>query len=214
MTEQETLRQILDLEWDMFHTVQGIDGPAPCQDDRRTFEVMRSSQLLSWPEEAAASYLVDLERADAQGRNLMTEKYARMMEYTSPCEFRRIAGGLPVLEAEAVPLIERLTQRSVGWMEELAATYPYVAGRGRPIRSTADNPHLPSFETYTRGELATYSVRALRLHQAYYDDMAAQGRNPAALVLEHTAAASGYPSLERAEEVQRERAEKNRDRHD
>ena len=38
------------IEWEMFHAVQGIDGPASCQQDRKTFEIMRSSQLLGWNE--------------------------------------------------------------------------------------------------------------------------------------------------------------------
>ena len=44
--EQDVVRAILDLEWEMFHDVRGLDGPAPCQQDRTTFEIMRSSQLL------------------------------------------------------------------------------------------------------------------------------------------------------------------------
>ena len=99
--DQQVMQEILDMEWEMFHSVQGIDGPAACQQDRETFETMRSSQILAWNEEIAESYLDDLTRAIAAGRNLMTEKYARMMEYTSPCEFRRIGPSLPLLDAQA-----------------------------------------------------------------------------------------------------------------
>ena len=145
----------------MFHSVQGIDGPAACQQDRKTFEIMRASQLQAWNQETAESYLDDLQRAKATGRNLMTEKYARMMEYTSPCEFRRIAPNVPALDVEAESIIERLSEISVRWMEELAAKYPHVGAQGRPIRNSGDNAHTPSFETYNRGELGTYSVKTL-----------------------------------------------------
>ena len=207
--EQRVLKEILSIEWDMFQAVQGIDGPASCQQDRKTFDIMRSSQLLGWNDEVAQSYLEDLTRARAGGRNLMTEKYARMMEYTSPCEFRRISGGVPELDQDAPALIQRLTERSVRWMEELAVRYPHVLSRGRPIRSDGDNRFTPSFETYTRGELATYSVKTLQLLEDYYLEMAAEGNNPAEIILRHTAESSGFASLERAEAAQRARMEES-----
>jgi hypothetical protein len=208
--DEQVMREILDREWEMFHTVQSMDGPAACQQDRKTFEVMRSSQLQAWNQEIAESYLEDLRLAQARGRNLMTEKYARMMEYTSPCEFRRIAPNLPALDKGAVPLIERLSQMSVRWMEELAAKYPHVGAQGRPIRAWDDSRDTTSFETYNRGELATYSVKTLQLLEDHYLMMAAAGENPAEVILRHTVARLGYASLERAEAAQKARAEKDR----
>ena len=205
--DQSVMDEILDIEWDMFQSVQGIDGPASCQQDRKTFSIMRSSQLAAWDQATAESYLGDLRRAKAAGRNLMTEKYARMMQYTSPCEFRRIEGGIPPLESDAAPLIERLSERSVRWMEELAAKYPYVGAQGRAIRSSGDNPHAPSFETYNRGELATYSTQTLRLLEERYSQLEAEGENPAEVILRDTVRQYGYSSLEKAEAAQRARAE-------
>jgi Protein of unknown function (DUF4125) len=206
----EVLQEIVEIEWDMFHSVQSLDGPAACQQDRRTFETMRSSQILSWTQEIAESYLEDLRHARATGRNLMTEKYARMMEYTSPCEFRRVAPSLPALDPSAPPLIERLSRLAVGFMEGLAEKYPHVAAQGRPIRSAGDSRYTPSFETYNRGELATYSPRTLQLLEEHYLGLAAEGKNPAEIVLEITVAGYGYTSLERAEEAQKARVEKRR----
>jgi hypothetical protein len=193
------LKEILDIEWAMFRAVQSMDGPVACQQDRRTFDIMRSSQLLSWDRETVESYLDDLHQAQAAGRNLMTEKYARMMEYTSPCEFRRIAPNVPALDSDAVPLVERLSNLSVGWMEELAKRFPHVSGQGRPIRSWDDSRHVTSFETYNRGELSTYSARTLRLLHDHYLRLAASGTNPAEAVLRHTVEQYGYASLEKAE---------------
>jgi hypothetical protein len=208
--DPQTFQDILDIEWQMFHAVQGIDGPAACQHDRGTFDIMRASQLAAWNDETAASYLDDLWRAAAAGRNLMTEKYARMMEYTSPCEYRRVASQLPTLEREAEPLIEHLSRLSVEWMEQTAAKYPHVGAQGRPLRSESDNAYTPSFETYNRGELATYSANTLRLLRDHYLALAADGVNPAEVILEHTVKQYGYASLERAEAVQAARAEKRR----
>lgn len=206
--EPHVLREILDMEWEMFHRVQSLDGPAACQQDPSTFEIMRSSQILSWNEQIAESYLDDLKQARAAGRNLMTEKYARMMEYTSPCEFRRICPTLPELDKEAVPLIERLSNLSVRWMEESAAKYPHVGARGRPIRSWEDNRYTTSFETYNRAELATYSAKTLQLLEDHYLKMVAEGENPAEVILRHTVELYGYGSLEQAEASQKARAEK------
>lgn len=206
--DQDVLNEILDLEWEMFHAVQGIDGPASCQQDRKTFTVMRSSQLSAWNEETAESYLEDLTKAKAAGRNLMTEKYARMMQYTSPCEYRRIENSLPALATEAAPIIERLSERSIRWMEELVAKYPHVGAQGRAIRNSGDSPYSPSFETYNRGELATYSVETLRLLEDRYAQLEAEGENPAEVILRNTVTQYGYSSLEQAEAAQRARAEK------
>jgi hypothetical protein len=166
---------------------------------------MRSSQILSWNQEIADSYLQDLKRARTQGRNLMTEKYARMMEYTSPCEFRRIAPSLPPLDRDAASLVERLSRLSVGFMEELVEKYPHVASQGRPLYSSDDSRYTASFETYNRGELATYSSRTLQLLEDHYQTMVAAGKNPAEVVLQHTVAHYGYASLERAEAAQKAR---------
>lgn len=207
---QETMRGILDIEWEMFHSVQGIDGPAACQQDRKTFEIMRSSQLQAWNQATAESYLDDLQKAEAAGRNLMTEKYARMMEYSSPCEFRRIAPDVPLLDAEAAAIIERLSDLSVRWMEELAEKYPHVGAQGRPIRNSGDSAHTPSFETYNRGELGTYSVRTLRLLEDHYMQLEADGQSAAQIILQNTVERLGYASLDDAEAAQKARREKAR----
>lgn len=203
--DEQTLRKILDIEWGMFHNVQSMDGPAACQQNPKMFELMRSSQIESWSQEVAESYLDDLRRARAEDRNLMTEKYARMMQYTSPCEYRRIEPSVRLLQPEAEAVIERLLPRLVEWQEDVMEKYPYVSAQGRPLRSSADTPCTPSFETYNRGELSTYSTRTLLLLEEHYSKLAAAGENPAEIILRNTVAKYGYASIERAEEVQKAR---------
>lgn len=205
--EQSTVRKVLDLEWEMFQAVRSLDGPAPCQQDRRTFEIMRRSQLLSWDQATAESYLSDLRRARAAGRNLMTEKYARMMESTSPCACRGMGAVLPQIDAPTARLVERLSALSVRWMEEAAAKYPLLTARGRPIHAYEDSAFSTSFETYNRAELATYSLETLRLLENHYLGFAAEGVNPAEVILGHTTAEYGFASSEQAEAALRKRAE-------
>ena len=88
--KEDLIAKIVAMEWDMFQHVVNIGGRAACQDDPETFRIMRSSQAMAWSEDSLASYLEDLAAAAQAGRNLLTEKYARMMEFTAPLEYARI----------------------------------------------------------------------------------------------------------------------------
>ena len=50
---------------------------------------MRTSQAEAWTEKLLKSYYDDLLQAKSHNRNLMTEKYARMMESTFPEEYKK-----------------------------------------------------------------------------------------------------------------------------
>ena len=56
----ELITRILDIEWNMFTTVNNEGGRAACQDDRLTFEVMRRSQFEAWDRDSLESYYADL----------------------------------------------------------------------------------------------------------------------------------------------------------
>ena len=96
--KDDLVSKIIEREWDMFQNVENIGGKASCQQDYQTFEIMRYSQAMSWSEETLESYLKDLQKAQKNKRNLLTEKYARMMESTSPLEYAQIESLLPPLD--------------------------------------------------------------------------------------------------------------------
>jgi hypothetical protein len=206
--DEQTVADILEREWDMFQGVRGLDGPAPCQQDRRTFDIMRASQVRVWTQAIADSYLEDLRRAQAADRNLMTEKYARMMESTSPCECRGIGAVLPKLEPETIEVLDSLMRRSMRWRETVEATYPNLSGRGRPIRAWDDDRFTTSFETYLRSELATYGDGTLRLLDDQYAALQAAGQNPAEMILRETMERYGFTSLDEAESAVKAHHEK------
>ncbi len=195
------VNDIIALEWKFFDRVQNIGGRASCQDNWQEFRIMRASQLEAWSEDMRDSYYADLLEAEREGRNPLAEKYGYMMERTNPLEFARIREQLPPRTAEKDGIIAALCQVHVGWLEELAAQYPRLAGRGRPIHRSADTPYVTSFETYLWGELATYSRETLERYAAYVERLRVQGRNMNLMVLENTIKQYGYASLEEAEQA-------------
>jgi hypothetical protein len=180
--------------------VPNIGGKASCQEDYNTFEINRSSQATNWSEATLKSYLSDLTKAVKSGRNLLTEKYARMMQSTSPSEYAAIEHLVPPLEAEAIALIDKITEIVLEWEDILQKKYPFILKRGRPIHSSDDTPFVTSLETYLRGELATYSLKTLR---SYYEDILQQKSenvNGSEVILKFMVKRYGYDSLVEANE--------------
>lgn len=206
MTKKETMngnvKAIVEMEWKLFDQVQNIGGRADCQDNRTTFFIMRSSQLMAWNTAMLDSYYDDLLAAHQSGRNLLTEKYAYMMERTSPEEFAGICDALPPRSKQKDIEIDEICAAHVQWQEELAAQYPKLTGNGRPIRRSADSKYCTSFETYLWGELATYSEKTIQLYVSYVRRLQREGENLCKMILENTIFQYGYASLEQAEKRQ------------
>ena len=196
---KDTTGQIVELEWALFDQVQNRGGRAACQDDQRTFFIMQSSQLAAWTEEMRRSWLDDLRQAQAAGSNPLAEKYGYMMARTAPEEYEQIRDQLPPVPDEKAQLIDAICRTHVGWLEALAARYPALAGRGRPIRRSGDSRHVTSFETYLWGELATYSLRTLQLYAGHIAQMLAEGRNMNEEILKSTVRQYGFDTLDAAE---------------
>jgi hypothetical protein len=200
MTKEEIIAKVIAIEWKMFQEVPNIGGTAPCQEERQTFEIMRLSQAASWSEEALASYLDDLTEAQKQQRNLMTEKYARMMKSTSPAEYARIEHLIPPVSAEALSLIEKIAVIVLDWEEELFRKYPLVLRQGRPIHNSSDTLFVTSLETYLKGELATYSLKTLKLYHKHLVKEQSEKINGSEITLAQTIKQYGFHSLEEANE--------------
>jgi hypothetical protein len=199
--KEEIISKILDIEWKMFEKVSSIDGNAACQEDPATFKIMRTSQAMSWSMDILECYLEDLEKVQEDGRNLMTEKYARMMASTSPLEFEKIAHSLPPLAPEVSRLIDKIVAIILKWEEDLLRKYPNVVKRGRPLRSSEDSVYVTSLETYLRGELSTYSQKTLELYYDHVSKQESENINGSEITLEHTVKQYGYASLKKANEM-------------
>lgn len=194
------IESIINLEWNMFQRVQNIGGRAGCQDDQETFTIMRRSQYENWTDEMLLCYYTYAVSCEENGRNLMTEKYGRMMEYTDPQYYQEhIADYMPYVPEKNCRLINEIVEAMVGWGEDFARQYPKLSGAGRPITAAGDSTGCTSQETYERGELATYPTELLELYAAYLKDLKAQGRSLAVMIQETMVRLYGYKTIDEAE---------------
>lgn len=202
--DDQSLREdIVRHEWAQFQGVNNEGGPANCQGNWPIFHQMRLSQFMTWPADLLSSYGDDLNQADATGRNLLTEKYGRMMESTVPDQYRRdIAPYLPKLGIERQTRQEAIIDQQVAWAKDFRERYPKLGREMRVLRTSQDTPDSTSFETYLRGELSTYSARTLGLYERMIADMASQGRNLTAETILFTVKQNGFNSLDEAEQAQ------------
>ena len=169
---EELIRQIVAIELDMFVNVKSAE-PAACQQMPRTFKAMRSMSHSAWSLETLSSYLQDLQIAVKAGRNLITEKYARMDNLIPPLNQN--------------PVIQTIVAIESDWIRELHEQYPLsVKYDGR-------------FAVYALAELETYSDTTLALY--YRDVQCAQqaGINLAEIRYEHLYLSLGYHSLDEVE---------------
>ncbi|MDY6826503.1 MAG: DUF4125 family protein [Bacillota bacterium] len=197
----EIIKQIISREWDMFSNVKSITGgKVSCQEDPRTFEIMRASNFMSYDLDVLESYLQDLDAAIKNGRNIVAEKYGWMMKSTMPDEFCKIEHMLPSPGQDQVELIDKIVQIELEWHKDLLEKYPYLIKRGRPLYSNEDSPSVTSVETYLRGELLTYSMTTL---EKYYNNRLAQKKdniNGIKNIMLYMVQQYGYKSLEEANE--------------
>lgn len=197
---QNLAEEITKLEWQQFQLTQNEGGRANCQEDWQTFHIMRMSQFLTWPLNLQESYKKDLERADSNGRNLITEKYARMMESTAPEIFERTIKPYikPILEPRKSDQ-EHIILTQVKWADDFRNRYTHLGLAMRVLKTSEDTEENTSFETYLRGELSTYSDDTFAKYQRFVNNLRAENLNLTQMIITNTVHMYGYDSLESAE---------------
>ena len=200
---QKLAEEITKLEWDQFQLTENEDGRANCQGNWPTFRIMRMSQFLAWPLDLQESYKQDLERANSDGRNLITEKYARMMESTAPEIFERTIKPYikPILEPRKSAQ-EQIISVQVEWASDFRNRYPHLGLAMRVLKTSEDTAENTSFETYLRGELSTYSDVTFAKYQRFVNNLRAENLNLTQMIIANTVRMYGYDSLEAAERAQ------------
>lgn len=200
LSREEKIDLVVQTEWKMFDRVQNEGGRASCQNNWPTFRIMRRSQYMTWTEELLSEYIWHLNQCSLAGRNLITEKYGRMMESTAPKAYERVKDAFPVLSEERIALQEAIISIQVNWMEEFSKKYPYMADNARSIHTGEDSVYNTSYETYLRGEISTYSEDLISMYGAFVAGLAKENKNLAYETMTNTAKLYGYGSVEEAEE--------------
>ena len=200
---QNLAEEITKLEWQQFQLTQNEGGRANCQEDWQTFRIMRMSQFLTWSLDLQESYKKDLERANSDGSNLITEKYARMMESTAPEIFERTIKPYlkPILEPRKSEQ-EQIILTQVKWADDFRNRYTHLGLAMRVLKTSEDTEENTSFETYLRGELSTYSAETFAKYKAFIEDLTAKNLNLTQMIITNTVRMYGYDSLEAAERAQ------------
>ena len=197
LEREQIINNILALEWNMFNSVKGVNGRASCQDDNKTFLIMRRAQADIWSADTLAGYLGDLELATRGMINLMSIKYARIMEVTFPDEYEKIKDLLPPLSEKTQKLVKEIVNYHLAWSIKASQKYPKLFSLGRPVSIAAmKTQHTISIENYLRSELLTYSENTLKLClkdtiEAYDNKV-----NLSIEILKNTAKSYGYDSLD------------------
>jgi hypothetical protein len=188
MADREKLiERIVESELRMFLSVPSY-GEYSCQKYPDNFRLHREAQFSIWSDDTLESYLHDLQRAEKEGMNLMTIKYARMDDL--------------IPRENSNPLIDRIADTQYRWQKEMFHTYPNFMAGARPLSEADDSSLKTSFETYLKGELETYSDNTLSLLYRDLRNIAEKGLNGSKLVYDYLVKELGYGSLEETEQAQ------------
>ena len=193
----------------MFRTVNG-EEKAQCQENPGMFSAMRRSQYEAWPEEALELYLQQLAGAETEGRNLVREKYIRMMRSTDPEEYALLSGGLPDVSPESRQLACEIWEILDRQTREMRAEFPDLAEFGRPMDEQTEEDWA-SVKTYQTAELLTYSEQVLEVLLSHIRSLEACGTSYARMVQENTLRSQGFASLEEADAFARRRFLRHKD---
>lgn len=173
-SREDLIREIIAVELEMFQNVKAREH-AFCQELPETFKTMRWMAHSVLSEDTLLSYLDDLRQAVQEGRNLMTEKYARMEELIPPLKDN----------PEIVAILDEITGIEKEWMHEFSQKYPGIV-----------KENGTGFAGYFRCELETYSDRTLRFYLRDVSSAKSRGVNFAEQSYSNLFTKLGYNSLD------------------
>lgn len=180
LEDKKTLiERILEIEIEMFKKVKTSEQSL-CKERSDTFKAMRRMGHSVLSLETLRSYFVDLQKAKNKGRNLMTEKYARMDNTIRPIKTNEAIGSIVKIESD--------------WMKKLSEKYPHI------FRNSGD------FGRYLGCELETYSDKTLDLYLRDVSQAEKEGRNLVGESYTTLFQQIGYRSIAESEKSARDQA--------
>jgi len=174
---EKLVKKIVFIELDLFLQIKTAQ-PSLCQEYPESFKLMRQMGHSVLSLKTLKSYLNDLETSITKGRNILTEKYARMNNIIAPLKSN--------------PLINEIVRIETRWMNEITEKYPNA------FKKQSNN-----FKIYLSCELETYSDETLELYFKDITNAEKEGRN---LVEERYAMLFqelGYRSINEVEEKEK-----------
>lgn len=199
--KRERIKEIIEIEWEMFDRVNHIDGRAECQDDYPMFFGMRYSYYEAFSEGTLEHYRKELKAAQGSGRNVITEKYAYMMEYTDPEYYKNeLKKYLPEVSGRKKLLVEKIAKKLTEYETHFVKKYPLFGKAGRPVMDSEED--AVSSQVYSIGELKTYSMKMLQLvWQDIQEQEMGFGENIVFRIHENVARFYGYENVAAAEKA-------------
>lgn len=173
------INNIINLEWEMFKNVKASE-PNSCQENEKTFRLMRWMSYSVLPENLLIEILDNLNQATLDGRNLMTEKYGRMSEQ------------IPSLNENE--LIDECVEIESSMMTKIAEEFPLTF-----------NTNNSGFSNYLKCELETYSESAIKLYYSFLVDEKKGGKNVIKARYDNLFKKMGYESLDDKESKERQK---------
>jgi len=178
MAEAKTtlLNELVEYERAMFIAVQSKGGPSPCQERQDTFRVMRRMTHSVHDMPTLQALVADFKEAHESGRNLVTEKYARMEDLIPPLSTN--------------PLLDIIADAEIAFIAEGTKLYPNAMNLKQD----------PGFRSYLRCELETFSDASLEHYGNTIRKAQETGRNLAVDRYDFLWRELGYGSIVEHEE--------------
>lgn len=198
--KKRLIEDIIAIEWDLFQNVNGNTSKASCQLDKRGFHLYRFSNYAVWTIAILETYKIYILDSIKDGRNILTEKYAYMMEETDPEKWESISIYLRKISEDEVNIIDKIWKINRVWASSLQARFPNLISLGRPMESEKGKSQITSAENYFKCELKTYNLEILTKLFNWYRKNFDEGKSLLEENYKIMMSLQGFTSLEEAED--------------